>query len=115
MRRRFGRGCKGKGGADSRGGRIDATRSLERIAADSVVPAGSLEAVTVSYCKGLGIRLDGPGTVRKCTVTRNGQEEPSGGILVGPNAEVTGCHVVDNAGGDIATVDPCILSDNVTT
>ncbi len=45
MRRRFGRGRRGKVGAEARGGRIDAARSLERIAAEGVVPARSLEPV----------------------------------------------------------------------
>jgi hypothetical protein len=74
-----------------------------------------LDRVVVYECRGLGLRLDGPGTLLRCEAHNNGREEPSGGILAGPAAVVRECVAYGNAGGDIAIVEPCELHDNRTS
>lgn len=71
-----------------------------------------LERVVVFECRGLGLRLDGPGTLQRCEAHNNGSEEPAGGMLAGPAAVVRECEAYGNAGGDIAIVEPCELSGN---
>lgn len=71
-----------------------------------------LERVVVYECQGLGLRLDGPGTLLRCEAHNNGQTDPAGGILAGPAARVSDCEAYGNAGGDIAIVEPCELSGN---
>lgn len=74
-----------------------------------------LERVVVYESDGLGLRLDGPGTLYRCEAHHNGRSEPSGGILAGPAAVVKECEAYGNAGGDIAVVEPCELIDNRTS
>lgn len=74
-----------------------------------------LERVVVFECRGLGLRLDGPGTLLRCEAHNNGAEEPAGGLLAGPAAIVRECEAYGNAGGDIAVVEPCELSGNRTS
>jgi hypothetical protein len=74
-----------------------------------------LERVVVYECRGLGLRLDGPGTLHRCEAHNNGQEEPAGGLLAGPAAVVRDCEAYGNGGGDIAIVEPCELSGNRTS
>lgn len=74
-----------------------------------------LEGVVVYECRGLGLRLDGPGTLLRCEAHHNGQDEPAGGLLAGPAAAVRDCEAFGNAGGDIAIVEPCELSGNRTS
>jgi hypothetical protein len=71
-----------------------------------------LQRVVVYECQGLGLRLDGPGSLLRCEAHNNGQSDPAGGILAGPAAHISECEAYGNAGGDIATVDPCELSGN---
>lgn len=74
-----------------------------------------LERVVVYECRGLGLRLDGPGTLLRCEAHHNGLDEPAGGLLAGPAAVVTDCEAYGNAGGDITVVEPCELSGNRTS
>ena len=74
-----------------------------------------LEALLIYECKGLGLRLDGPGTALNCEVHNNGQVEPAGGILAGPASVVRNCEAYGNAGGDISVVEPCELEGNRTS
>ena len=74
-----------------------------------------LERVVVYECRGLGLRLDGPGTLLRCEAHHNGQEEPAGGLLAGPAATIKECEAYGNAGGDIAIVEPCELAGNRTS
>lgn len=74
-----------------------------------------LEKVVVYECRGLGLRLDGPGVLHECEAHHNGREEPSGGILAGPASVVRQCEAYHNNGGDIAVVEPCELSSNRTS
>lgn len=74
-----------------------------------------LERVVVYDCGGLGVRLDGPGTLYRCEAHNNGSDEPSGGLLAGPAAVVKECEAYGNAGGDIAIVEPCELTGNQTS
>lgn len=74
-----------------------------------------LESVEVRHCRGLGLRLDGPGRVVSCVVCENGTELESGGILAGPGALVENCTALDNLGGDINIVEPTQLVNNRTT
>ena len=74
-----------------------------------------LERVVVYECRGLGLRLDGPGTLERCEAHNNGSEEPAGGRLAGPAAVIRDCEAYGNAGGDIAIVEPCELSGNRTS
>jgi hypothetical protein len=71
-----------------------------------------LERVVVYECRGLGLRLDGPGTLLRCEAHNNGHEEPAGGVLAGPAALVRECEAYGNRGGDIAIVEPCELVGN---
>lgn len=74
-----------------------------------------LERLDVSKCRGLGLRLDGPGRVLGCHVHENGHELGTGGILAGPGAEVADCVVLDNVGGNINVVQPTRLLNNRVT
>lgn len=74
-----------------------------------------LSELTVSNCRGLGVRMDGPGTVERCQISGNGKETQEGGLLAGPASVVRDCVVIDNLGGDILTVDPVELSNNQTS
>jgi hypothetical protein len=74
-----------------------------------------LERVVVYECRGLGLRLDGPGTLYRCEAHNNGQVEQAGGVLAGPAAVVRECEAYGNGGGDIAIVEPCELSGNRTS
>jgi hypothetical protein len=74
-----------------------------------------LKNVLVLECRGLGLRLDGPGVLESCEAHNNGREDPAGGILAGPAATVKNCQAYGNQGGDIAIVDPCELSGNRTS
>lgn len=71
-----------------------------------------LERVLVYECQGLGLRLDGPGTLLRCEAHHNGQAEPAGGLLAGPAASIVECEAYHNQGGDIAFVEPCELRGN---
>ncbi len=77
--------------------------------------ASHLEQVVVYDCKALGLRLDGPGTLKRCEAHNNGQGEPAGGILAGPAASVNDCEAYGNQGGDISIVEPCELARNRTS
>lgn len=74
-----------------------------------------LERVVVYRCRGLGLRLDGPGILLRCEAHHNGLDEPTGGLLAGPAASIIECEAYDNGGGDIAVVQPCELSGNRTS
>lgn len=73
---------------------------------------GRIERTQVLFCRGLGLRLDGPGEVVGCHVRDNGRELETGGILAGPGALVRDCEALDNLGGDINVVEPTELRNN---
>lgn len=74
-----------------------------------------LEQVIAYECEGLGLRMDGPGTLLRCEAHHNGQSDPEGGILAGPASVVRQCVAYHNQGGDISIVEPCELADNQTS
>lgn len=74
-----------------------------------------LERIIVYRCQGLGLRMDGPGTLFLCEAHHNGLAEPAGGILAGPASILRQCQAYSNGGADISTVGPCELSDNHTS
>lgn len=74
-----------------------------------------LQGLEVTNCRGLGVRLDGPGRVVGCRIRENGHELATGGLLAGPGAEVSDCVVVDNVGGNINVVQPTRLVNNQVT
>lgn len=74
-----------------------------------------LERIIVYSCQGLGLRMDGPGTLFLCEAHHNGLTEPAGGILAGPASILSQCQAYSNGGGDISTVGPCQLNDNHTS
>jgi hypothetical protein len=71
MRRRFGRGRRGRGGSEARNAPIDAARWFERLTAQQVVPVTHLEPVEVD------------GVPASFAVLGLGESEDGGRVLVG--------------------------------
>ena len=71
-----------------------------------------LEKLLVYECRGLGIRLDGPGELYLCEAHNNGSDNEGVGIMAGPASVVRECEAYGNKGGDITIVDPCELHKN---